>query len=95
MYYYRPVRGSIHESMRELKIFKTKEEMFDYVVRCYQLGNISPFVSSDLFLSENVGEALQIGWRNTFYVLTKKFISKKYHVPQCVGYCSTDVHKGQ
>lgn len=25
MYYYRPARGSVHESMRKLKTFKTKK----------------------------------------------------------------------
>ena len=32
MYYYRPARGSVHESMRKLKTFKTKKRQFLSVI---------------------------------------------------------------
>lgn len=84
MFIYRPHRGTLDEALKHKKIFDTKQEMFNHVVKEWE-GLISP---EDLYVSEILGDDDRIGWKNCRYVLTKRCGKENYEIPQAVGHCS-------
>ncbi len=83
MFVYRPYRGSLEESLKHKKIFSTKEEMFDYIVKEWE-GLIC---KEDLYIGEILGDDYRIGWKNCRYVLTKRCGNEHYAIPQAIGHC--------
>lgn len=83
---FRPHRGSLAESMNEMKIFNTKEDMFNEIV-----ANWKGFISyEDLSISEDYEKDNRIDWKEIRYVYTKRIGNKLYDIPQCIGMCSIE-----
>lgn len=84
--FFRPLRGSLEESMKELEIFTSVDEMFDYIAK----RSLGRFDASDLSVTRNLELAgdVRIGWSEIRYVCTKRYGDEVYDVPQCVGLCS-------
>lgn len=83
---FRPHRGGLAESMREMKIFDSKEDMFNAIVT-----NWNGFISyEDLSVSEDYGKDSRIDWKETRYVCTKRMGNELYNIPQCIGMCSIE-----
>lgn len=80
---YRPHRGSLEDSMKEEKQFKSIEEMFAYISESSD-GMIS---EDDLSISNESFADDRINWKETRYVCTKRFDWDKYDTPQCIGMC--------
>lgn len=83
---FRPHRGGLAEAMNEMKIFNSKEDMFNAIVI-----NWKGFISyEDLSISEDSGKDNRINWKETRYVCTKRIGDEIYDVPQCIGMCSIE-----
>lgn len=91
---YRPPRYTYEESIKEEKLFMTKDDLFEYILEEY--NSIRPIESpamtkDDLLISEPITENKilndAIQWKETRYVLTKRFGNCEYSTPQAVGYC--------
>jgi len=94
MYIYRPHRSTLSESIVEAKEFKTKEEMFKYIVGCYsRKGEMPPFGIYDLVIDERKINDERIGWRDTRNVCVRRFYNEMYYIPQCIGMCATKYRK--
>ena len=86
---YRPHRGGLAESMAEMKVFHTLEEMKASLVdNSMMVWGKPAFEAEDLSLSEILGDDNRVGWKNVQYVLTKRFANEIYEHPQCIGMCS-------
>jgi len=84
--FYRPHRGSLTESLQELEIFTSVDEMFDFIIENQPFDDA--FDKSDLSVGEDIGPDERIGWSETRYVLTKRCCGNIYDTPQCIGMCS-------
>lgn len=84
MFIYRPHRGGLKEAMEEKRIFDTKEDMFNYIVKEHD----SLISFDDLSLSEILGDDNRIGWKDCRYVLTRRYGKENYSIPQAIGHCS-------
>lgn len=84
--FYRPHRGSLTESLQELEIFTSVDEMFDFIIENQPFDDT--FDKSDLSVGEDIGPDERIGWSETRYVLTKRCCGNIYDTPQCIGMCS-------
>lgn len=83
---FRPHRGSLAEAMNEMKIFDSKEDMFNTIVI-----NWDGFISyEDLSISEDYGKDNRIDWKETRYVCTKRIGNETYDMPQFIGMCSIE-----
>ena len=83
---FRPHRGSLAESMNEMKIYNTKEDMFHEIVT-----NWKGFISyEDLSISEDYEKDNRIDWKEIRYVQTKRIGNELYDTPQCIGICSIE-----
>ena len=83
---YKPHRGSLADAMSEMKIFNSKEDMFNAIVI-----NWNGFISyEDLSISEDFGKDNRIDWKETRYVCTKRIGNEIYDISQCVGMCSIE-----
>ena len=94
---YRPPRYTYDESIKEEKLFMTKDDLFEYILEEY--NSIRPIESpamtkDDLLISapitEDASQAFMnhiFAWKETRYVLTKRFGNCEYPTPQAVGYC--------
>ncbi len=80
---YRPHKGSLEDSMKETKEFKSIEEMFAYISESYN-GLILP---DDIIISDKPFIDNRIDWKETRYVCIKRFDGDGYDVPQCIGMC--------
>lgn len=80
---YRPHKGSLEDSMRETKEFKSIEEMFAYISESYN-GLIFP---DDIIISDKPFIDDRTNWKETRYVCIKRFDGDEYDVPQCIGMC--------
>lgn len=90
MIIYRPHMLFLSDSIKEAKVFKSKEEMFKHIVKTW-----GGFISmEDLSVSEPLGDDERIGWRNYRHVLTRRCGNQNYMemygCPQCIGMCSED-----
>ena len=83
---FRPHRGSLSEAMSEMKIFDSKEDMFNAIVEDWN-GAIS---YEDLSITENLGEDKRTDWEETRHVCTKRIGNEVYDTPQCIGMCSLE-----
>lgn len=73
---YRPHRSTLDESMKGLKVFKTKEEMLEFVKTDWKQYTDAPFtISID---EHDYGEDDRIGWKHWHYVLMDNC---------CIGMC--------
>ena len=97
MIIFRPVRGSLEESMKECKKFDNVEEMKKYIVMKWKeqyrhLGK-EPFTVNDIVIDESVVyHDTWTGWKDTKRVCinrlgTKDFL-KEHGKPQCIGMCT-------
>lgn len=83
---YRPQKGSLEDSMAEMKIFSSKEEMFASIVNDW-----SGFISyDDLSITKDFGRDSRINLKETRYVCTRRIGSAVYDTPQCIGMCSIE-----
>ena len=83
---FRPHKGCLAEAMNKMKIFDSKEDMFNTIVI-----NWDGFISyEDLSISEDYGKDNRIDWKETRYVCTKRIGNETYDVPQCIGICSIE-----
>lgn len=86
MIIFRPHKGSLDEAMKHAKEFETEELMKEHIVSLWN-GWID---FDDISIgSESVNDDRN-GWKDTRYVLTKRFGNEQYFIPQCVGMCATD-----
>lgn len=83
---FRPHKGSLAESMSEMKIFDSEEDMFNAIVADWN-GTIS---YEDLSVTENLGKDNRIDWKETRHVCAKQIGSEVYDTPQCIGMCSIE-----
>lgn len=83
---YRPHRCTLEDSMHEMKIFKSTQEMFNAIVQDW-----NGFISfDDLSVGDNIGKDNRIDWKETRYVCTKRIGEDEYDTPQCIGMCSIE-----
>ena len=84
---FRHHRGSLEESIKTLREFKTEEEMKQYISNEWG-GAVK---EEDIVIDKDTGEDKRIGWKNTHYVCVNKINGidyiKKYGSPQCIGMC--------
>ena len=85
MFKYRPHRGSLDESMKEAKEFITMDQMFDYIVKFDPLQILQ---KEDLYISEDHGKDIRIDWKESRYVMAKRYGKNDY--PQPIGLCSME-----
>ena len=81
---YRPHRYFLDEAMEGFKIFETKEEMFDYIVK----DNPGYLSKDDLSISKDYGPDKRIDWKETRMILTRQYGPKSYNEPIPIGWCS-------
>lgn len=88
MILFRPQRGALADSMKEVKRFNSFDEMKRFLVREYAHN----FSESDVVVSGKPVYDSRINWKATRYVCVKKFAGrdyiKMYGCPQAIGYCS-------
>lgn len=83
---YRPQKGSLEDSIAEMKVFSSKEEMFASIVNDW-----SGFISyDDLSITKDFGRDSRINWKETRYVCTRRIGNAVYDTPQCIGMCSIE-----
>lgn len=88
---YRPQRGSLQDSMKEMKTFKTEDEMFFFIAQ--ELNSMLPGPhliideKEDLVIMDDVGPDERIGWSETRLVCAKRMGPVRYETPQAIGYC--------
>lgn len=87
---YRPNRPTLAEALADAKEFNTIDEMYDYVVSTWKLGDIECLSKEDLSIAENLGKDERCGWKETRYVCTTRILFDKYKTPQCIGMCSIE-----
>lgn len=81
---YRPHRGTLRESIKEMKTFDTVDAMLDYIVA----NSDMLFSKGDLSISENYGCDPRIDWKENRHIRTSKYGDMLYQEPQCIGMCS-------
>jgi hypothetical protein len=67
--------------MKEVVEFSSMEELKTHVVSL----NHNAFSKDDIVIDEREIDDNRIGWHHTHYVCVKRYGSKKYDYPQCVG----------
>lgn len=85
MFKYRPHRGSLDEAMKEAKEFITMDQMFDYIVKNDPLHVLQ---KEDLYITEDHGKDLRIDWKESRYVMAKRYGKNDYPMP--IGLCSME-----
>jgi hypothetical protein len=94
MIIFRPNRGTLVDSIAEVKEFKNEEEMKSHIAKEFQ-GYIS---IDDILIGNEVFEDERIGWKDSRYVLTKRMGDDNYitlyGTPQAIGTCATIYSKG-
>ena len=72
MIYYRPHRGSLDDSMKELKKFETKNDMLEYI--CYEHNSRFHFfqITPEEIFIEEYGSDERVGWGNCFICCFEK-----------------------
>lgn len=86
MIIYRPHKGSLFDSMKERKEFRTEYEMMQYIVAQWK-GQLS---ITDIVIKKESTNDERIGWKDSAYVCAKRLGAEKYDVPQCIGICATN-----
>lgn len=90
---YRPQRGSLQDSMKEMKTFTSVDDMFDYIVNEWNtmIPIENPLINKeDLLITAPVCSDDRIEWNETRYVCVKRLGDVNYAVPQAIGYCCFD-----
>ena len=59
---YRPHRGSLNESMSEVREYKTKGDLVEEAQRCYQTWLPADAINTDRVKVEPYGQDDRIGW---------------------------------
>lgn len=85
MFKYRPHRGSLDEAMKEAKEFITMDQMFDYIVKADPLQILQ---KEDLYISKDHGKDIRIDWKESRYVMAKRYGKNDYPLP--IGLCSME-----
>lgn len=80
---YRPHRGGLNESMKEMKTFRNIANMLKHIEKETR-GCVS---MRDIVISNSYGEDKRIGWTSWRYVCTTKYADEEYDIPQCIGMC--------
>lgn len=88
-------RGLLADSMETAKEFQTEEEMKEYIVSYYEKEYGFKLLDvDDIVINEETMNDDRIGWKDTRYVYTKRFMNEnymeKYGSPQCIGMCATE-----
>lgn len=83
---FRPHRGSLKDSMNEVKVYDSKDDMFNDIVSSWN-GSIA---YEDLSVSKNYGKDKRIDWKETRYVCTSRVGDEEFNTPQCIGMCSIE-----
>lgn len=81
---YRPHRGSLKDSFKEMRTFDTVDAMLDYIVSNSDMF----FAKENLSISENYGRDPRIDWKENRHIRTSKYGDMLYQEPQCIGMCS-------
>lgn len=87
---YRPHCGGLQESMNRMREFESIELMKEFACNELNLPFDRPlFVTpDDIIIGENIGPDPRIGWKETRYVLTKRFGAQHFDdYPQAIGFC--------
>ena len=83
---FRPHRGLLADSMADMRVFGSIDEMFEFIAH-----DLSGYLTKeDLSVSDDLGKDQRIDWKETRYVLTKRFGSESFKIPQCIGMCSIE-----
>ena len=89
---FRPHRGGLDESLKEMVEFDTIDSMLEYIVSIHN----GAFGTSDIVIDDVVSYDSRCNW-NTQYVCVKRYHDKDYiklyNCPQCIGMC--DLEKGK
>lgn len=80
---YRPHRGGLTESMNACRTYESIAEMLKAIAH----ENYGSFNTSDISISESMGEDSRIGWKSWRYVCTRRYGERFYAIPQCIGIC--------
>lgn len=75
-FWYKPHRGSLDDSMRELRRFEDLDDLFEWVAKSFGIGKDRLYLSGDSVWDERIGADLH-------YV---GISMEKHHVPQCIGH---------
>lgn len=73
---FRPLRGSLSESMSESKSFNSLKELFEFLCDFYSDSGLRPFDISDLYISYYCYDD-RIDW-DTYSVCTSRFFNDYY-----------------
>jgi hypothetical protein len=74
--------GGFEESLKKSVSFQTEEDMKNYMSKYFN----NTFLPQDIVIDKKSINDERIGWSNTHYVCVKKFMGKKYTIPQCFAY---------
>lgn len=81
---YRPHRGTLRESIKEMKTFDTVDAMLDYIVS----NSDMLFSKENLSISKNYGHDTRIDWKENRHIRTTMYGNILFKEPQCIGMCS-------
>ena len=83
---YRPVRGLLEDSMKEVHEFDTLQEMKEYIYKQEHEGwdHGELFSIDQIIIEDPDGDDNRIGWKNVRYVRTARYGEDK---GGCIGFC--------
>lgn len=88
MLIYRDHRGTLEESMKTARVFKTEEEIKQYICsEYYNIFGCELISLDDIVFGDVIGSDQRIKWRDVRYVLTKRIGKEVFANPQCIGLC--------
>lgn len=87
--YFRPVRGTLEESMKNLKTFPNVNEMKQYIINHSEqsLGGIH-YQMNDIVIDKKGVNDDRTQWRSTHYVCVTHMGGEHFDVPACIGMCT-------
>lgn len=74
---YRPHKSTLDESMKYLKLFKTQEEMIQWITNDWKLSFVNHVESEEFTVTidgKDYGKDERIGWEHWHYVLLNNAI---------------------
>lgn len=93
--FYRPAMELLDDALKKTVEFKSVEQMKEYLVTesAKQLNGVSQFEVNDIVIDSKTFTDTRCGWLDTSYVCVKRFGKQQYDVPQCIGFCCTQILK--
>lgn len=90
MIIYRPHRGTLSESMKEVSIYDSCDLMIESIVKDSKYLTGKPlFSAADVSIGPEIFPDYRTGWMDCRYVLISRFADSVYNPPQAIGICAT------